>query len=332
MGGVDDLGATGTRAAEVGGGAQPDGRRRRAGASALGWALHGLVVAGAAGAVALDRRLRRSRVGDVPVAQGVVSVAFYGLLWAVESRRPYREDWRPDRADVATDAAFLASVVAVQGVGMAVAAPVVRRVTRTAGVERLPTPVGVAAAVLAYDLVHSRLHQLGHQWGPAWRIHSVHHSPERLYWFNATRFQGLEMFVDMVLESVVVAALGLSRDQHVAYQAVRGMYGQLQHTNADLCSGALDHVFSTPDLHRWHHSTVYAEGDTNYGAVTSLWDRVFGTFHRPVGRRGPEHVGVGRMPDFPQRFWELERVPADWSAIRRRNAATWDAEDDRTSG
>lgn len=286
--------------------------------------------------MAIDRRLRRSRAGggagtrgDVPLAPGIVSVAFYGLLWAIESRRPSRTDWRPSRTEVATDAAFLASVMAVQVGGMAVAAPVTARMRGDAGLRRLPDPLAVIVAVLAYDLVHSRLHHLGHTWGPAWRIHSVHHSPERLYWFNATRFQALEMFVDMLLESIVVAGLGLSREQHIAYQTVRGMYGQLQHTNADVRSGALDHVFSTPDLHRWHHSTVYAEGDTNYGAVTSVWDRVFGTFFRPEDRDGPEQVGVGRMPDFPQRFWELERVPVDWAAIRERNAETWNAADAR---
>lgn len=306
-------------------------RRRRRGDALVGGALHALVVTGAVGAVALDRRLRRSgsgALGKLQVAPAVASVAFYGLLWAVESRRPHRDDWRPSRAEVGADAAFLASVMAVQGAGMAVAAPIERRITRTAGVDRLPLPVGVVVAVLAYDLGHSRLHHLGHRWGPAWRIHSVHHSPERLYWFNATRFQGLEMFVDMIWETLAVGALGLSRDQHVAYQTVRGMYGQLQHGNIALRSGPLDHVLSTPDLHRWHHSTVYEEGDTNYGAVTSVWDKVFGTFYRPDDRDGPDHLGVGRMPDFPQRFWELERVPVDWAAIRERNAATWEADGD----
>jgi sterol desaturase/sphingolipid hydroxylase (fatty acid hydroxylase superfamily) len=101
------------------------------------------------------------------------------------------------------------------------------------------------------------------------------------------------------------------------------MYGQLQHCNLDLRSGVLDHVFSTPDLHRWHHSTVYEEGDTNYGAVTSVWDKVFGTFFRPIDRDEPDELGIGRMPEFPQRFWELERVPLEWSRIRDANAETW---------
>lgn len=264
------------------------------------------------------------------VAAPAVTIAFYGLLWAIERRRPHRDDWRPDGNEVATDAAFLASVVAVQGAAMAVVDPVAKRNGRNLGVDRLPTPVGAAVAVAAFDLVHSRLHHLGHRWGPAWTVHSVHHSPRRLYWFNATRFHALEMFVDMALETAVMSLLGLSRDQQVAYQAVRGMYGQLQHCNIDLRSGALDHVFSTPDLHRWHHSTVYAEGDTNYGAVTSVWDKVFGTFFRPDDRDAPDDLGIGRMPEFPERFWALERVPIDWAGIRAANAETWFAEDEAT--
>lgn len=289
----------------------------------MGVGLHALVVAGAAGAVAIDRRLRRRGLGGAQVAAPAVTIAFYGLLWALERRRPYRTDWEPDQQEATTDAAFLASVVAVQVAAMALVEPVAKRNRWSLRIDRLPTPVGVAAAVLAFDLVHSRLHHLGHRWGPAWTIHAVHHSPTRLYWFNATRFHAIEMFVDMSLETLVLSVLGLSRDQQVAYQAVRGMYGQLQHCNVDLRSGALDHVFSTPDLHRWHHSTVYAEGDSNYGAITSLWDKVFGTFFRPADREAPDELGIGRMPDFPERFMELERVPLDWHRIREANAATW---------
>lgn len=285
-------------------------------------ALHGGVLAGAALTLAVDRRLRRS--GRNPaVAVPAVTAAFYGIVAVTERYRPHREDWRPSVREFATDGAFLASVLATQGLAMAAASPVRSRTRHTLQADRLPVPAGAALGILAFDLFHSRLHQVGHRWGPAWRVHSVHHSAERLYWFNATRFHTLEMFVDMVMETVVVGALGLSHEQHVVYQALRGMYGQVQHCNVDVDSGPLNRVFSTPDLHRWHHSTVYSEGDTNYGAVTSVWDQVFGTHFDPDDRDGPDQIGVGRMPDFPQSFWELERVPFRWSRIKERNAATW---------
>lgn len=289
-------------------------------------ALHGGVVAGAALTLAVDRRLRRN--GRNPaVAVPAVTAAFYGVVAVAERVRPYRKDWQPTLREFATDGAFLASVMATQGAAMAAAAPVRRRTRRTLRADRLPVPVGAALGILAFDLLHSRMHQVGHRWGPAWRVHSVHHSAERLYWFNATRFQTLEMFVDMVMETVVIGALGLSHEQHVVYQALRGMYGQVQHCNVDVDSGPLNRVFSTPDLHRWHHSTVYAEGDTNYGAITSVWDQVFGTHFEPADREGPEQIGVGRMPDFPRTFWALERVPLDWKKIRDRNAETWFADE-----
>lgn len=290
------------------------------------WALHGGVVAGAALTLAVDRRMRRRGRNPAAVVP-VVTAAFYGVVALVERRRPYRSDWQPTRDDVVTDGAFLASVMASQGMAIAVATPARRRIRRTLRADRLPVAAGAVLGILAFDLFHSRLHQLGHVWGPAWRVHSVHHSAERLYWFNATRFQSLEMFIDMVMETVVIGALGLSHEQHVVYQALRGMYGQVQHCNIDMDSGPLSRVFSTPDLHRWHHSTVYAEGDTNYGAVTSFWDQVFGNHFDPVDRDGPDQIGVGRMPDFPQTFWELERVPLDWDEIKDRNAETWFAPD-----
>jgi sterol desaturase/sphingolipid hydroxylase (fatty acid hydroxylase superfamily) len=37
-------------------------------------------------------------------------------------------------------------------------------------------------------------------------------------------------------------------------------------------------LFSSPLMHRIHHSNIKEEMDTNYGSVFSFWDRVFGTY------------------------------------------------------
>ena len=105
------------------------------------------------------------------------------------------------------------------------------------------------------------------------------------------------------------------------------MYGNLQHCNIDLRSGALDHFFSMPDLHRWHHSAVYEEGDPNYGVFTRSGTRSSARCTDPTTARARIELGVGRMPDFPTRFVELVRVPIDWARIRERNAATWNEPD-----
>jgi sterol desaturase/sphingolipid hydroxylase (fatty acid hydroxylase superfamily) len=40
-------------------------------------------------------------------------------------------------------------------------------------------------------------------------------------------------------------------------------------------------VFATSLTHRIHHSSERSLQDSNYGAVTTLWDRLFGTFTNP---------------------------------------------------
>ncbi len=247
----------------------------------------------------------------------------------LERRRPFRTDWNPPGDEIRTDGAFfLTSTTAAltgQALGAAVAhvlRPRPGSIGRTPRIGRLGIAGGVAASLLTSDLVHYSLHRLGHEWGPAWKFHSVHHSPERLHIFNATRFHPVEQAVEGVLEGFALGAVGFSTAQHLTHSTARATYGQLQHSNIDVDSGPLDHVFATPDLHRWHHSEVYAEGDTNYGAVISVWDRLLGTFFRPA-RAFDAKLGVGRMPAFPQRFKELLGAPFRWASIKERNAETW---------
>lgn len=298
---------------------RPDRRARRA----RSWVLHAGVAAGAALSVAVDRRVRRSVPGETPLAVGVVAAGWYAVIAALERRHPYRTGWNDPRDDDTTaDLAFMATTFGTALVSEPLGRAAARRTGFDLRLRRLPTPVAVVASVALYDLTHTLHHRLAHEWGPAWRVHSVHHSPERLYWLNATRFHALEALWDGVIESFLLGVLGLSRDQQIGHLAVRALYGQLQHCNIDLESGPLDRVFSTPDLHRWHHSVVYEEGDNNFGAITSAWDQLLGSFLRPPAPFDGR-TGVGRMPDFPTGYLDLQRVPADWATIRERNAATW---------
>ncbi len=294
------------------------------GARVRSWALHAGVVAGAAAAVHIDRRVRRRiDLPGVPIGSTVVIGAYWTTIAVLERRRPFRAEWtRPIDGDRRADAISFASTAPASLAMSAVGASVAAHLPRRANLAKLPAPVAVALAIAIYDLFHSQLHRLGHEWGPAWQVHSVHHSPKRLYWGNATRFHALESAIDGLGEGFISAALGMSADQDVAYRTFRSLYGQLQHANIDVDSGVLDRVFSTPDLHRWHHSTDYDEGDTNYGAITSIWDQLLGTWFRPA-RDFDAEVGVGRMPNFPTTYAELAAVPFRWDAIRQANADTF---------
>ena len=90
----------------------------------------------------------------------------------------------------------------------------------------------------------------------------------------------------------------LARRTLAVWTAVHGM---LQHANLDLRHGWLNYVFMTADNHRWHHSTEFAESNTNFGSNIALWDHVFGTFvlREPAG---PESVGLDDV-EMPDNVW-----------------------------
>jgi hypothetical protein len=71
----------------------------------------------------------------------------------------------------------------------------------------------------------------------------------------------------------------------------------------------LGYIFTTPSLHRTHHSTERSEHDNNYGAILSVWDRLFGT----VLEVEPKKIGInGYSPlDFVNlvKFGFVEKLP-----------------------
>ncbi len=254
----------------------------------LGAALYGGTAAAAFAAPPLARRLRRRRGRLAPVADLAVQAAVVGGGWAAialcERRRPFRAAWNRANDDVAAD---LTSLVVVGGAAQVAVGAAVATAHRTFGspsgprrAGRLPAPVALAVSLTAYDLAHTTFHRILHE-RAGWRFHAVHHAPERLYWLNATRFHLVEMVLDGVLEQTVLGLLGIDGDAAVRHRVFRGLFGQIQHGNVAIDSGALNAVLSTPERHRWHHSTSVQEGNSNYGAVVCLWDRAFGSGFLP---------------------------------------------------
>jgi sterol desaturase/sphingolipid hydroxylase (fatty acid hydroxylase superfamily) len=186
------------------------------------------------------------------------------------------------------------------GVTAAVPAPARRRLRRL-WPGRAPLPVKLFLALGLMEFGHYWHHRASHEWGPMWRFHAVHHSAPRLYWANATWFHPVDLGLLSAMEQIPLHLLGVDAETRMAAAAFSSLYGQYQHTTADVDGEPANLVFSTPDQHRWHHSTVVAEGNTNYGARLSVWDRLFGTYVLPE-RPFDGEVGVHGRPDYPLGF------------------------------
>jgi sterol desaturase/sphingolipid hydroxylase (fatty acid hydroxylase superfamily) len=257
---------------------------------------------------------------------GLAILCFYPLLALLERVFPHRREWNRSHGDVWTDVFHLAltSQITQALVAAVVLGPLsllAAWVASAAGAPLWPSSwpafAQLALALVLGELGHYAFHRLSHESPLVWRLHAAHHSAPRLYWLNATRFHVLDLFLIISFESLPLALLGAGAEALGPYFVFRAVYGQLQHCNVDMPTPrALDWLFSSPNVHRWHHSTRSSEGNHNYGAVLNVWDHVFRSYHRP---REPfaGSVGIGQLPNFPSGYLAQQLSPFRWARIRR---------------
>jgi len=142
---------------------------------------------------------------------------------------------------------------------------------------------------LAMDLMLYCLHKTCHQVDCLWMLHKVHHNDPYLNVTTAFRLHFLEIMLITSMKALLVLVLGIEKTWLLAHEAVIAFFIMLHHSNIVLLAEQLlGWLIITPYLHRAHHSTLRNEHDRNYGAVLSLWDRLFGTLTELT----PKEVGV----------------------------------------
>jgi ornithine lipid hydroxylase len=149
-------------------------------------------------------------------------------------------------------------------------------------------------------------HRIAHEWPLMWRFHAVHHSVTRLWFLNTGRFHLVDTLTGLIVAMPLLLLLGAPSDTMIMVSAITAVIGILTHSNVEMRCGFLNYVFNTPELHRWHHSKVLAEGNRNYGENLMLFDQLFGTFFISP-RRPPADIGI-RHP-MPSTFWGQLKVP-----------------------
>ena len=151
------------------------------------------------------------------------------------------------------------------------------------------------------------LHRFAHTNPLLWRLHAVHHSPEKLYWLNVGRFHPLDKALQFLLDALPFMLLGVSENVIALYFVLYSINGFFQHSNIRLRYGPLNYLISTAELHRWHHSRLSEESNNNYGNNLIIWDLLFGTWFLP-GDRDIHELGL-KNRQYPQRFTDQMKTP-----------------------
>jgi len=236
------------------------------------------------------------------------------IITLLELNFPYSIKWRPRMEDVRVDMAFMTLVqLALPPLigftftymliepALALNLPFVQFWPHA-----WPTWMQVLLMILLADLLRYWLHRAAHANQYLWRLHSVHHSVEQLYWLNTSRFHPLEKLLQMMLDSLPFLLMGVDEKVLSLYYIAYATNGFLQHSNIQLRFGILNYVVGSAELHRWHHSKEPKESNTNYGNNVIIWDLLFGTWFLPKGRNVDT---LGLLEEYPKTFLKLLSAP-----------------------
>jgi len=263
---------------------------------------------------------------SVALVVGLASFIGVSCVALGEVLLPFEKEWAKNHGDVITDIlhSLLSSLLGREIFKILWLIPLVplaawlaesSPVTVWPGHWPLALQVVLAAVISEFGVYWA--HRVAHEKEFFWRLHSTHHSVERLYWLNAGRDHPLGVLWIYTMEFVPLILLGCPELVMLLFFTLEAVHGLFQHGNIDVRLGPLNWIFSGPDLHRWHHSSVIEESNKNYGATLICWDILFGTRFLPDDRRFPAELGIPQIPTFPKTFLGQLRVPFRWVAMKQ---------------
>ncbi|MEV5820571.1 sterol desaturase family protein [Micromonospora harpali] len=231
-------------------------------------------------------------LGTVNFAFLIGALTYFAIL---ERLIPYEPTWHPSLREWRWYGVYFLLTVLGGGLAQLPIMAVVGVVAAPQG--WLPLWAEMPLAVLLGSLASYVMHRLGHTNAWLWRLHGVHHVPDKVNVGN----NGVNHIFDIVLAQgavqLVLAFAGFSEPAVFVIGLFVIVQGYFIHANIDVRIGWLNYVFSSPEQHRLHHSTDLTEAG-NFGSDLSIWDQLFGTFTWRSGRR-PAAVGLHNPKSFP---------------------------------
>jgi sterol desaturase/sphingolipid hydroxylase (fatty acid hydroxylase superfamily) len=160
--------------------------------------------------------------------------------------------------------------------------------------------VSFVLAFLLLDFLHYATHRCQHAVPFLWRFHALHHSDPDVDVTTSVRHHPIEYLMAAGFYWIAVLALDIPVLVVMSHALAVFAAAAVTHGNIGLpewLERLLQPVVITLDLHLVHHSAEYDEANANFGAVLSIWDRLFGTFLR-LPRAQQERIvfGVRELP------------------------------------
>jgi sterol desaturase/sphingolipid hydroxylase (fatty acid hydroxylase superfamily) len=156
------------------------------------------------------------------------------------------------------------------------------------------------AAFLLLDFFQYVVHRCQHALPFLWRFHALHHSDPDVDATTSVRHHPIEYLIAAGFYWVAVLALDVPIAVVMIHSLAVFAAAAVTHGNMRLpewLERLLQPVVITLDLHLVHHSIAYEKANANFGAIFSIWDRLFGTYARlPRAQLDRVVFGVIELP------------------------------------
>lgn len=181
--------------------------------------------------------------------------------------------------------------------------------------------------LLSYDFIFFTIHYSMHKIPALWVIHKIHHSAEVLTPITRTR----EHFIAGPIWATGSAiSFGFSAglfaylfDGGITQATILnvgffaflfGFNGAFRHYHVQFHYPKwLSYWLQSPAMHHTHHSYLRKHWDTNMAAVTSIWDRMFGTLYIPEkDEYTPWGIGPNSQHEYRTLWQNLVGPFKDW--------------------
>jgi sterol desaturase/sphingolipid hydroxylase (fatty acid hydroxylase superfamily) len=157
------------------------------------------------------------------------------------------------------------------------------------------------AGFLLLDFLNYAVHRAQHAVPLLWRFHALHHSDPDVDVTTSVRHHPIEYLLATGFYWLAVLALGIPVVVVLSHALAVFAAAAVTHGNIRLpewLERAAQPVVITLDLHLVHHSVFHEEANSNFGAVLSIWDRLFRTF-TPASRVSVDTIAFG-VRELPQ--------------------------------
>lgn len=243
----------------------------------------------------------------------LLAIGFF-IIYYFENRYPYVKEWNEDHHDKKADIFHFISnsliLVIFQNLGLYLLTNIgytgFFNKLELRGLE-VPWLVQFFIFYLIIEFIHYIMHKYSHTIPFLWKLHQVHHSTKRLYALNSFRIHFLDTIIRIAIPALLILFLGVSKEAVFIYTLHSSFVGFLHHSNIRINYTFWNYIFSTADLHRFHHSKKIHISNTNYGKSLILFDIFFGTYFK-----SPSHdihdVGV-EGSEMPDSFLQQSKFP-----------------------